>query len=217
MERIPAFPSVEFPSGRNLTPHGAGPLSLHYCCCGTASPGHALLTELTEGETPTRGRVNLKSGKVRTYPRNNIKNKFRNKCSPEQARQAMRQLLPWAEQTRHRDMTAMLMVCCSSVGFFHGFSQSGGREAACVKNEAVNVKSLQYTCFCPDLPREWGILVPLDELPQSQTPQTWGGTAVTQGCWTSWLVSTSPWPQRTCGKGGRAPVPGRVPPWPQHS
>lgn len=24
MERIPAFPSVEFPSGRNPTPHGAG-------------------------------------------------------------------------------------------------------------------------------------------------------------------------------------------------
>lgn len=126
----------------------------------------------------------------------------------------MRQLLPWAEQTQHRDMTAMLMVCCSSVGFFHGFSQSGEREAACVKNEAVNVKSLQYTHFCPDLlsAEGVGILLPLDELLESQTPQTWSGTAVTQGCCTPWLVSTSSGSQRTCGKGGRAPAPVRAPP-----
>lgn len=37
-------------------------------------------------------------------------------------------------------MTAMLMVCCNSVGFFHDFSNFLEREGICVKKEAVNVK-----------------------------------------------------------------------------
>lgn len=39
--------------------------------------------------------------------------------------------------------------------------------------------------------REWEYF-PLDELPQSQTPQTWDGTAVTQGCWTPLCWSAHP-------------------------
>lgn len=72
----------------------------------------------------------------------------------------MQQLLPWAERARHRDMTAMLMVCCSSLGFFHGFSQFVDREGAWVKNEAVNVKAcsaLVSVLICSVL-REWEYL-----------------------------------------------------------
>lgn len=101
--------------------------------------------------------MNLKSGKVKTIPV--IKNKFKNKSSPEQPQQPMRQLLPRAGQSRHRDMTAMLMVYCSSMGFFHGFSQFVDREGAWVKNEAVNIKftlpnTLVSVLICSVL-REW--------------------------------------------------------------
>lgn len=54
----------------------------------------------------------------------------------------MRQLLSWAELTGHEtDTTAMLMVCCNSVGVFHYFSNFLEREGACAKNEAVNIKA----------------------------------------------------------------------------
>lgn len=44
-------------------------------------------------------------------------------------------------------MTAMLMVCCNSMGFFHDFSNFLEMEGARVKNEAVNVKACNALVF----------------------------------------------------------------------
>lgn len=170
--------------------------------------------------------MNLKSGKVKTIPV--IKKKFKNKSSPEQPQQPMRQLLPWAERTRHRDMTAMLMVCCSSVGFFHGFSQFADREGACVKNEAVNVKacSALVSVLISSVLREWEYFaIGLAAPEPNPTDMRWhcchprlvdtmvGAKQLSLGS----PASTSPWSQSTCGSGGKAPAPSRALPWPQHS
>lgn len=56
MERIPAFPSVEFPSGRNLTPHGTsmGCIIAAVVEQAACDPCHALLSELRERERHQR-------------------------------------------------------------------------------------------------------------------------------------------------------------------
>lgn len=97
MERIPVFPSVEFPSGRNLTPHGAGTRCIIAAVAEQAAcaPCHALLRS-SERRKDTNERVS-EPGKWKSqiYPHNNK----RNKPNPEQTQQLMRQLRLWAELT----------------------------------------------------------------------------------------------------------------------
>lgn len=78
MERIPAFPSVEFPSGRNLTPHGAGTRCIIAAVAEQAAcaPCHALLSKLRERERHNERVSGPEKWKTQIYPHNQkIKNK----------------------------------------------------------------------------------------------------------------------------------------------